>query len=67
MTKLYKEFEHAPNYSREHLQSHIEVIGRRYFVAKAKVAANYQPEHFAAMAEAYKDVLLLFQVPEDRL
>ncbi len=67
MTKLYKEFERMPQFSQEHLQSHIEVIGRRYFVAKAKVAAKYKPECFGPMADAYKDVLLLFGVPEERL
>jgi hypothetical protein len=49
------------------MKDKIEIITRRYFVAKAKNAASYKTEYHEGMMDAYKDVLILFGVSESEL
>lgn len=67
MMKPFKGIDRMPQLSQENLEGKIEVIGRRYFVAKAKVESNYRPEYFGPVSEAYKDVLIIFGIQEDKL
>jgi hypothetical protein len=45
--------------------TNIDIIKRRYLVAKAKIAASYRLEYHSGMADAYKDVLILVGVRVD--